>query len=190
MMKKIQLITLFLFLGTANLLAQKDASVEESIYGVQLRLLGLSGHNERRLSDQFALRTEVGFSGGIGQGFYERDVFFILIPEISVAGRWYYNLQKRLDKGRNISKNSGNFIALKLGYQPDWFKISSEDNIDLKNSVYSSLKWGIKRTILKHLTYEAGIGLGVGAYFDHYQGENFTTTYGFLDLHLRIGYTF
>ncbi|PZW44111.1 hypothetical protein LX95_00441 [Mesonia algae] len=72
------------------------------------------------------------------------------------------------------------------------FVISNVDNVNVFNQIRIVSKWAIKRTIAKHLTYEAGIGLGYRyAFFDE-QDYFFPPEKGFavLDLHIRLGYTF
>ncbi len=45
-----------------------------------------------------------------------------MTPVITAEPRWYYNLNKRVSKSKNIEGNSGNFISLKTSYHPDWFE--------------------------------------------------------------------
>jgi hypothetical protein len=186
-MKKICLLSLFLLSFTC--FAQDSLRVEKSIYGFQAGLLGFWGYNEARISDEIALRTELGFDVGISQNNFNDENFFILIPSVRVEPRWYYNLTKRSDKGKNISKNSGNFIALNTTWNPDFFFITNEnkDNINVISTLAIVPKWGIKRTYGSHFTFETGIGLGYVFYLENYNNE--TGTVG-LDLHLRLGYTF
>lgn len=42
---------------------EKDISVEKSVFGIQTGLLGIWAHNELKLSNQVALRSEVGLGG-------------------------------------------------------------------------------------------------------------------------------
>lgn len=54
------------------------------------------------------LRTGSGFAyrkGMFGEGFG-------IYPIFNVQYRYYYNLEKRVNKGKNISSNSANYIAL------------------------------------------------------------------------------
>ncbi|HEX3166783.1 MAG TPA: hypothetical protein VHQ93_11035 [Chitinophagaceae bacterium] len=56
--------------------AQK-ASVEKSVFGIQTGFLGIWAHNESRLSNRIALRSEIGFDAGFQSGiFYVEDIFF------------------------------------------------------------------------------------------------------------------
>ena len=115
-------------------------------------------------------------------GFGKTSAF---IPNIRVEPRWYYNLEKRVRKGRSVSKNSGNFLALNINYNPDWFIISNQDNISVISTLSFVPKWGIKRTVGNHFTYETGFGIGKFFVLNNFEVENTVA----VDLHLRIGYT-
>lgn len=185
-MKKILLFLLaILFTVSAFSQEEKSASVEKSIFGIQTGLLGIWVHNEARLSDQFALRTEVGLDAGFRAN--SNNTLIGLIPVIRLEPRWYYNLDKRLAKGKNISNNSGNSFSLNVVYNPDLFVISNEENINVISTVAFIPKWGIKRTYGKHFTFETGIGVGYGFYSQKYTQESGDVA---VDLHLRFGYTF
>lgn len=167
----------------------QDASVEKSIFGVQTGLLGIWGHNEVKLNNKFALRSELG----IDIGYYENRIFnqsgFIGGLAITLEPRWYYNLSKRTSKGKRIDGNSGNFISLKTTYHPDVLLFSSNDNVNLISDISIVPTWGIRRNIGNHFNYEAGIGIGYIGYFDEantiYEEPDVA-----INLHLRIGYRF
>ena len=57
-MKKI--ITL-VFLSLSFLCNAQNASVEKTVFGIQTGFLGIWGHNESKLSNTIALRSELGF---------------------------------------------------------------------------------------------------------------------------------
>ncbi len=161
---------------------QQKASVEKSIFGIQTGFLGVWAHNECKLSNEISLRTEVGLDMGFIDSSYET----IYIPSIRLEPRWYYNLDKRIRKGRKISNNSGNFLALNMIYNPDWFLIPNKDNVNVISTLAFVPKWGIKRTVGKYFTYETGIGIGGFVALEDYNTDSNIA----LDLHLRIGYTF
>ena len=74
-MKKI--IT-FIFLSLSIFCKAQNSSVEKSVFGIQTGFLGIWGHNESRLSNKIALRSEIGFDAGYQSGFfYTEDVFFL-----------------------------------------------------------------------------------------------------------------
>ena len=181
-MKKI-LFTL-IFCGLTFIAKGQNTSIEQSTYGIQSGFLGVWFHNESKLSEQVALRSEIGLDSGIFGGSYYDGVGFLLTPVITLEPKWYYNLDKRVSKSKNIDGNSGNFVSIKTSFTPDWFVISNVDNLNILNNISIIPTWGIRRNIGKHFMYEAGFGIGYRYYFSLNEGE----TAG--DLHLRIGYRF
>lgn len=191
-MKKnlIKVLTLLFVVSFSYSQEDKPASVEKSIFGIQTGFLGVWVHNESKLSNKIALRTELGLDLGIFGGSFYKKTGFLLLPVIKIEPRWYYNLSKRLSKQKNISNNSGNFLTLQTIYRPNWFVISNYDSLGIVNQISIIPTWGIKRNIGKHFNYETGIGIGYAYYFAKSQGykENFDEPTA--NLHLRIGYTF
>jgi hypothetical protein len=185
---KYLLIVIFVcttFLGNAQ-----KTNVEKSIFGVQTGLLGIWGFNEFGLSNNIALRSEIGFDSGIWGGTYYEKTGFIITPVVSIEPRLYYNLTKRVSKLKSISNNSGNFISLKTSFHPDWFVISNYENLNLISDVSIIPTWGIRRNIGKHFNYETGIGLGYRYFFAKKAGYAENDSEVAWNLHLRIGYSF
>ena len=178
-------ICLFTFFSKAQ-----NASVEKSTYGIQAGILGIWAHREVKLTNEIALRAEIGMDAGFfGGSFYPKNGY-LMTPVITLEPRWYYNLDKRVSKSKNISGNSGNFLTLQTSYHPNWFVISNYDNIEIANQISIIPTWGLKRNIGKHFTYETGIGIGYRYIFAKSVGylENQSETA--LNLHLRLGYRF
>ena len=154
--------------------------------------MGVWVHNEYRLTNIIALRSELGFDAGISSSSYANDNAKQLIaPAITLEPRWYYNLNKRNKKSKRIDGNSGNFVSLKTTYHPDFLIISSEDNINFITDISIVPTWGIRRNIGNHFNYETGIGVG----YVHYFKEENVIADGLnsdvaVNLHLRIGYQF
>ena len=74
-MKRI-LLTL-VFCGLTLIAKSQNASVEQSTYGIQTGFLGIWAHNETKLSNSIALRSEIGFDSGIwGGDFYNGTGFY------------------------------------------------------------------------------------------------------------------
>lgn len=178
--------------------ATSQVSVEKSIYGVQTGFLGAWLYNESRLSNQFALRSQVGFDfriGGVGQ--FESagpndDIYGIL--HLSLEPRWYYNLEKRLKKGKSIDRNSGNFLSFYVLGNFDGVSFTNNDRLRSIDQISFIPKWGIRRSLGNHINYEAGIGFGYVRYINgtalNNQGGIFASgTKGNFtaDIHLRIG---
>jgi hypothetical protein len=183
------IITLSFFLITFFTNAQ-NASVEKSTYGIQTGLLGIWAHREVKLTNQIALRQEIGMDAGFwGASFYPKNGY-LMTPVITFQPRWYYNLNKRISKSRNILGNSGNFLSVKTSYNGNWFVISNYDNIQIADQISIIPTWGLKRNNGNHFTYETGIGIGYRYIFAKSVGylENQSETA--LNLHLRLGYRF
>jgi len=185
-MKK-TILTLAL-IGLTLTVKSQNANVEKSVFGIQTGLFGIWAHNETKLTNQIALRSEIGFDMGIWDGIFYYKTGFVMIPVITAEPRWYYNLNKRVNKSKRIDGNSGNFISLITSYHPDWFVISNYDNINTMNAISIVPTWGIRRNIGKHFNYETGIGLRYQFIFDKQTG--FLDHEAALYLNLRIGYRF
>lgn len=144
-MKKI-LFTLTL-LGLSLTMKSQTASVEESTSGIQTGVLGVWLHKEMKLTNQIALRAEVGFDAGFwGGSFYPKNGY-LMTPVLRAAPRWYYNLNKRMAASKNISGNSGNFLSLQTSFNPNWFVISNYQNVEVADQISIIPTWGIKRKL-------------------------------------------
>ncbi len=178
------------FCGLTLIAKAQNISVEKSTFGIQTGFLGIWAHNESKLSNQIALRTELGLDTGIFGSDANNIDGLILVPTITLEPRWYYNLNKREKKSRRIDGNSGNFISLKTTYHPDWFIISNENNINFISDISIVPTWGIRRNVGAHFTYETGIGIGYVHYFKEDNVILFNESHVAVNLHLRIGYRF
>lgn len=183
------LISLILFLFSLFTNAQ-TASVEQSVTGVQIGFLGVWLNNETKLSNSVALRAELGFDSAIWGGTYYKRTEFLLTPVLTIEPRWYYNLNKRLEKSKPINGNSGNFFSLKTSYHPDWFVISNNEDQKIVSDISIVPTWGIRRNIGSHFNYETGIGVGYRYLFLKRDGFEENDHDAALNLHLRIGYKF
>ncbi|MCH7415122.1 hypothetical protein MM213_16595 [Belliella sp. R4-6] len=187
-MKKILLT--FVFITISFFAKSQEASVEKSTNGVQIGVLGTWFHNESRLTNKLALRSEVGFDGGFGWGMFYDGIGYTFAPVFTLEPRLYYNLDKRQSKSKNIVGNSGNFLSLKTSFHPDWFLISNYDNSGIVSQLSIVPTWGIRRNLGNHFTYEAGIGIGYRHLF--YKSYGYAENEGevAVNLHLRVGYRF
>jgi len=177
-------IIALVFLSLSIFCKAQNASVEKSVFGIQAGL-GIWAHNESRLSNTIALRSELGLGGAIWGGSIYDEVGFSLSPVLTLEPRFYYNLNKRSSKSKDITNNSGNFISLQTTFYPDWFVISNYEYESLISGISIIPTWGIRRNIGVHFNYEAGVGIGYNFIFTKaYYNE------AEVNLHLRIGYVF
>jgi len=150
----------------------QEVSVEKSVFGVQVGLIGIWVHNELKLSSKVALRSEFGVSGINTTS---------ISPQVSLEPRFYYNLERRASKNKRIDGNSGNYISLRASY-------SFHDESELtQGGVFQTIlvpSYGIRRNLGKHFNYEVGGGLGLGS--DN-SIEDLNTA---IFVNLRLGYRF
>ncbi len=181
--------------------AQEDTAlngtVEKSLFNVQTGVIGFWASNEVRLADKWALRTEVGLDLWAYETYVPGSMSTVeekgtvLVPSISLEPRWYYNIEKRSNKGKNTANNSANFLTVAVEYYPDLFTIGSKpDYVYVPNQISFIPEWGMRRSIAdSKFNYELGFGLGYLAYLE--ETEDMENTSGAtVDLHIRIGYTF
>jgi len=180
-------LTMCLFISTVD--AQK-ATVEKSHWGVQVGIHPLAFYNETKLLEKITLRTELGF--GFGWSGLGSSAEWAVIPVIALEPRFYYNLQKRMEKGKRTDANSGNFVSLHLGYVPD-FKITSHEYVIVHPEFTVLPMWGLKRSVGKHFNFETAYGIGHRWRFKEYTDYNGKKTHitdkeFFFGFRLAFGY--
>lgn len=187
-MKKLLLIVVLCALTL--IVNSQEYSVEKTIYGVQIGFLGFWIHNETKLSDKIALRSEVGFDGAVLNESFIDKLIFLQRPVFSLEPRWYYNLDKRGSKSKRIEGNSGNFLSLRTRYSYGRFVISNIDIAKMNSGISIIPTWGIRRNMGKYLTYETGIGVGY-QYIIVPKESSFENESSLgINIHLRIGCKF
>ena len=93
--------------------------------------------------------------------------YFILYPYLQVSHRWYYNLDKRADKGKNVKRNSGNYISAMANYTGP--KISGSDFVYKIPYVGIGPVWGIQRTYGGNFNLGLELGLTANIYLEQTQ---------------------
>lgn len=179
----LMLTAIFISITTINSQSSVESSVEKSIFGVQAGLFGAFAYNESKLSNSIALRSEIGMLAGIWGGSSYPKVGYAFYPSISVEPKYYYNLKRRLKKGKSILNNEGNYLSLKVNYNPNLFVISNYSG-EVPDHILITPSYGLRRTFGKHFEYEFSTGIG---YVYNFETKNGGT---FLNLGFRIGYRF
>ena len=122
----------------------------------------------------------VSSSVGLGAATYEEGYAFGLV--LNNRARYYYNLNRRIGKGKNVSGNSGNYISAAQAIFFSQLRLAtniegpSDFNIGFFGFVH-----GIQRTYPKGLNFTAEIGAG------YYKGDGVFSGYGPL-INLNIGW--
>ena len=177
------LLTVVLLLGIFSTGTKaQNASVEENVWGVQALMLPLSVYNETKLTNSLALRSELAFGLSFTSYSYiesntRSTLSWAALPFAIVEPRFYYNLNRRVEKGKRIDGNSGNYWSLFACYQPG-FGISS-GGIDIFPAAYIVPTYGLRRNMGKRFNFEFAVGLGYGWEFqkyDHPDGRTYSNT--------------
>lgn len=177
MKKKLLGLSLITLLCACKVTAQETQdtirpSVAKSIKGIQIGDPGLVAYYEFKMTNQLTLRAEAGYSIGYkgnADWFFDdgsEDGFFAL-PAFAIEPRWYYNLGRRVRKGKDIARNRANYFSVSTTYYADFGVIKIDDVGDVPNFIYVVPMWGMRRTLGKNFDYELGAGIGyahVGSY--------------------------
>jgi len=195
-MKK-TLLTIFV---STNLFAQEKAT---DLFNANISFIGIGIQYEKALSDNFTAVGSLDYIGGFrysNSDYYGSDFDYLLTTNLSLEGRYYYNFDRRISKGKNTKNNTGNYVALKGNYTPDWLTTSNSDNISVNPQGMITLNYGLKRAFSQNFFYEFYTGLGLALYQDdkiefddtiqNYREFKKTETGVALDLGFRVGYNF
>jgi hypothetical protein len=177
---------IFVFFYCLNLKAQESSSgLEKNIYNIEIGAVGFWLNNELKLSDEIALRIEVGLYTEIVKG-----IGFFMAPEITIEPRWYYNIKKRVFNKLDTRNNSANFLTIKTSFRSGIFEISNYDQNRAENSFAIIPKWGIRRNISKSFNYELGAGIGYLSFINQKYSTLSDSNGIVIDAHIRLSYTF
>lgn len=199
MKKKLLSLFFLALLFSGKMLAQDSIpSVEKSVKGIQVGDSGLIFNYEFKLANQISLRTEAGLT----LTFFtykdnpwtisdEGSTYVVAVPAFTIEPRWYYNLERRIRKGKDIIRNRANYVSVMAHYSGGWGAINPNEKIDeVPDFIAVVPTWGMRRTLDKHFNYELGGGLGY-IYTSKYNDFGFThKSEGELLLHVRARFGF
>ncbi len=181
MKKSIILLLITVLIAHLVKAQDNDSTVEKGLASIHVGLLGTWITYEKAIGEHITLNGQFSVEGGF---FGSSNNFnYIFIPSFTLEPRWYYNFNKRMNKGKKTINNAANYIALEFSYIPDWFTINNVDNIVVVYPhFYVIPKWGLRRIIGERFSFE--FAAGYGAYLTG--GE----IYGQFGLDLKFGYIF
>lgn len=155
-MKKLLLLAFCLF-SFSSINAQDKASVEDGLFSVNILTPGLE--YEYGLTNTTTLDLRAG--SGIAFGTGSSGNFFGIFPVFFTQYRYYYNLEKRLEKDKNIANNSANYIALSGSLQSGKPIIG---NIEYTADYFGVIGpvWGLQRYYNGGFKLDLNLGAGYG----------------------------
>lgn len=164
----------------------KEIAKTESTHTLDIGFISAGYTYEYAFAPKFTLNFGVGAVSHIRH--YSSFIFdagdfwyYSIHPYVTVEPRYYYNLQKRLNKGKRIDGNRGSFLALQGAYI---FKPVIEYNVQYRNGAFFvSPYWGLHRIWWNHVLFEfqAGMAFAFNRYGDSDTG---------IRLGIRLGYKF
>jgi Protein of unknown function (DUF3575) len=151
----VSLLTIVSLQAQEAIVVQQTPKVANSLFRVNILAPGLTF--EKSISEKNTLALDVNLAL-----FYifssSRGSRLIKTPFTRLQFRHYYNLEKRVNKGKNILNNSGNYVALQSSY---YFKSLNDDfYIDRLDGVTLGAAWGMQRTYKSGLNININTGLG------------------------------
>lgn len=183
MTRKLRLLILAILPLTGK---AQHAGVQKNISGVQAGLFGIDLYDEIRIGSRTTLRAEASLFPAIWGGDLYARTGFAFYPALTLQPKFYYNIARRSEKGKNTKNNAANYLGMQLRYIPDWFVISNEKGLRLSNQVNIIPTYGFRRNFAGNFNYEFRAGIGYGTSF----GETTNTSAAVLDLSMKIGYDF
>ncbi|WP_220760913.1 DUF3575 domain-containing protein [Flavobacterium sp. UMI-01] len=174
----------------------EKVSVEKNLYGLQLGAINLSFQYETKLDRKITLLSELGFELGYATREFENpdskdQKATVVAPYVTLEPRWYYGIDRRNKLGRNISRNSSNFLALSIRYNLGEKPILNTGDFNVVSYVSVIPKYGIRRSFAKKFNYEFSGGVGYRYnIFSKSDGCTCEHNNTVVDIQARIGYNF
>lgn len=151
-MKK-SMISFLLFLPIVTF-GQKKATLENNVFGINIGLNPISIYDEARLTPNSSLRAEAGFGFYIASAPVGNE--WGILPNISLEYKYYYNLKRRIKKGKRIDGNSGNFIAIGSIYTLS--EIAGNYRYKSESAGGAMINYGARRMIGQNFNFEWAAG--------------------------------
>ena len=169
-MKKTIIASIVFMAITLYAKAQNEQTLVDR-FSIKAGLIGVWVGYEKAFSDRFTLNSEIGYEGGFfGGSRHENNFNYISSMSLSVEPRYYYNVARRIRKGKRVRNNSANFISVEIFAVPDWLTSSNANNVNVVKTFGVVPKYGLNRSISEHLNFEFAIGFGYEWGENNYSG--------------------
>jgi hypothetical protein len=147
-------LILFLALALINTtFAQSSKLLEDNLFKIKIISPGFGYEKSTSHNTSVAFETSV-FAG---LNLRDSEANYFLSPYVEGQFRNYYNLQKRISKGKSTLGNSGSYFAIQTSYY-----FTPINNSEF-SSVYDGLNigsvWGFQKTYISGLNIGANLGV-------------------------------
>jgi len=133
----------------------------ESTHIIDIGLFGAGYNYEYAFAKKFTLNFKAGIvgAGGLFASNYfdvKWELYYAFMPYVSIEPRYYYNLQRQLNKGVSIDGNSGAFWSVPCSYI---LKPFAKRNTDYNDAVFViAPSWGARKVFKYHFVVEFQMG--------------------------------
>jgi len=165
-MNKILLWVLSLsFFVATNAQTTKTVS---SLAKLDLGLQGIGFSYEPKVFNKFTIDLCAGVGGGYDvyaaddeiPSFLNNYEYSFVKPALylSLTPKYFYNIQERVNKGKNAQLNSANYIGIRVKYVTP---LSEYDPYHpITTTILTNIHWGIQRAIGGHWLFNSQVGAG------------------------------
>jgi hypothetical protein len=172
MRKMVWALPIFCLLAMGPLMAQQLAEKGSG-------LVNLERHQFRfdllspGISYEIGIIKNVSASGGLGLGYATYEEGYALGLTLHTRVRYYHNMNRRIRKNKNVSGNSGNYIAAARSIFFSQMRLATnmEGPEDFNLGVYG-ITYGIQRTYKGGFNFDAELGAG------YYRGDGVPNGFG------------
>ena len=175
MKKPLLLLALFVSLGVCS----QETTTNSQF---SLNLLAPSAEYELAVADRSTIDMNLGVGFAYHNSSYGGEAFG-LYPGIETQYRYYYNFDKRADKGKKTSENSANYIAGVASITSGKPIIGDLEYTD-DFAGFVGPAWGLQRVYNSGFKLNLNLGLGMG--FNEGGDTYFTPLFG-LQLGWKLG---
>ncbi len=154
-------VILVLLLSSTFMLAQHTEVLKNGKGGLQLEKHQV---NFNLLSP--GIKYEIGIfknftaSTSLGLGLATPKEGYSLSPAFNAKAKFYHNIDRRIGLGKNVSGNSGDFVAVSFNnYFTKWEVAGNMDN-EGYDLISIGIVYGIQRTYKNGISFEIEAGLG------------------------------
>ena len=146
-------ITLILVMITYSLNFFGQQTVNNNLLKINIITPGLTYENAIGIKETLCLDSNISLVPTASAATGIAKTIFTTLQY-----RNYYNVEKRLRKGKNINGNSANYIALNSSY---YFKtIGDDDFVNNYDGITAGATWGLQRTYKNGFNINLNAGLG------------------------------
>ncbi len=125
------------------------------------------------ISYELGLFKNVSASGGLGLGYATYEEGYAVGLTLHTRVRYYHNFNRRIRMNKNVSGNSGNYIAAARSIFFSQLRLATNiDGPDDFNLGVYGVTYGIQRTYENGFNFNAELGAG------YYRGDGVPSGYG------------